>query len=242
MPAAFLKADKLEQYEAEMAYFHGRLSELHHNIYYVQHILDFPFDLFVNPVEDLFLRFVVHNFFQVSVLQITKLTTDSGGDAHTLSHFNTFMNSAVKDEYLRDYRDRLKESKVNPRIERLIATATRLRDKTIAHWVPTDKMDTLTFDQIKDIVAELTKLFDVASFATECHYLSVYYDPAARPPAGADSRPDIERILDGIARDSDMLHLPERSPEAWPHAFKTWSAVKVERFNRYRRRCGLPEV
>ena len=188
----FLKAEDLPKHAEQMAYFHVKLSELHHNVLFLQHIIDFPFDLFVMPGSDLFLRIAIHNFLQVSVLQITKLTTDSGGDARTLKQFKNFMHAAVKEEYRADYRKLLKEAKFKPRIDELIGKAKNLRDKQIAHSVapaPGDRLDPLTFEEIKQIVTELTKLFEVASFNTEYRYLSISYDPAIQHPAGSDPAP-----------------------------------------------------
>ena len=137
----------------------------------------------------MFLRFVLHNFMQMAVLQITKLTTDSGGDAGTLRQFKNFMDSAVKDEYQADYREVLKKAKFKPRIESLIKTAKYLRDREIADAVAPNRGDqacALTFDEIKEIVRELTNLFEVASFSTEYRYLIMSYDPTVVHPAGND--------------------------------------------------------
>lgn len=51
-----IKAEHLERYAAEMRYFHDQLSVLHHNVYFLQHVADFPVDLFIHPMEDLFLH------------------------------------------------------------------------------------------------------------------------------------------------------------------------------------------
>jgi AbiU2 len=244
-PADILKADALERHAAETRYFHDKLSALHHNIFIVQHIADFPVDLFTMPGSDYFLQLVADNFLQMAVLQVTKLTTDSGGDAHTLRHFKNFMSSAVKDEYQADYREVLKKAKFKPRVESLIQKAKRLRDTQIAHSVapvPGDPIDVLAFSEIKEIVTELTNLFEVASFSIEYRYLIIAYDPTVRHPAGADPRPDIERILDGIARESSVLHLPETNPMAWPFSRQSWPPGRLEVFNRYRRKFGLPEA
>jgi len=240
-----LKADTLEKYRVEMRYFHDRLTLLHHNIYFVQEIAEFPAGLFVHPTEDLFLHFVVDNFLQVSILQITKMTTDSGGDAHTLRHFNTFMNSAVKEEHQEEYRKVLKEARFTARTNQLIDKARKLRDKQIAHWIPPSPGEPsirLSFNEIKEIAQELTKLFDIVSFGTEYHYLTVAYNPAVRRPNGRDNPPDIERILDGVARDSTTLHLPESNPIPWEHTRERRSEEWLKVFNQYRRKLGLPEA
>lgn len=236
-----LKAEELQRHTAQMRYFHDKLSILHHDVYFVQHIVEFPVDLFTRPYEDYFLRLVADNFLQVAILQITKLTTDSGGDARTLRHFKNFMGTAIRDEFQADYRQVLKQAKFDPRIENLITKAKNLRDKQIAHSVG-DQVDVLTFGEIKEIVQELTNLFEVASFSTEYRYLIIAYDPTVRHPVGIDPRPDIERILDSIARESSVLHEPETNPVAWPYLRQEWPPARVEKFNLYRRKCGLPEV
>jgi hypothetical protein len=240
-PEDILKPDALEKHKGEMAYFHNKLSELHHSVFFIERIVEFPFDLFVHPVEDLFLRMVLDNLAQVAILQITKLTTDNVRDARTLDRFKTFMEASVKDEFEADYKRAMKEAKFKPRIRGLMKKAKDLRDLQIAHSI-SDHADAITFDEIKEIVREMTRLFEVASFETEYRYLIFSYDPTVRRPPGIEQRTDFERILDGIARDSPVLHEPESNPMAWPYLRQSWSATKIEQFNRYRRANGLPEA
>ena len=181
----------------------------------------------------------------MSILQITKMTTDAGGDAHTLRHFNRFIKDAVKEEYQEDYRKVLKEVRFTARTNQLIDKARKLRDKKIAHSIPPSPGEpsvVLTFNEIKEITKELTNLFDAASFDAEYHYLSTGYDPAVIRPIGRDSRPDIERILDSIVRESSTLNLPESNPMAWPHSRRSWPPQSLEDLNRYRKKLGFPEA
>ena len=240
-PAELLSPDTLEKHSEQMASFHSRLSELRHSVFFIEHIVSFPIDLFVHPADDLFLRMVLDNLAQVAVLQITKLTTDNGRDARTLKRFRTFMDSAIKDEYRSDYRKELKEPNFKPRVNGLIDKAKDLRDLQIAHAI-SDHVAAITFGEIKEIVGELTNLFEVASFDTEYRYLIFSYDPDVRHPVNVDPRPDVERILDGIAHDSPVLHEPEKNPLAWPYLRQGMSPTKIEQFNRYRRKCGLAKV
>jgi AbiU2 len=240
-----LKDEALDQYKEQMGHFHKRLAFLHHNIYFLQHIADFPVELFIHPVEDMFLRFVGNNFIGTCILQITKLTTDSGKDLRTLRKFRNLMVGAVKEEYQEDYKKALREVKFKKRTEELIKKAKDLRDTQIAHAVvppPGSPMVSLSFNEVKEIAQELTKLFDAAAFSTEYRYLSIAYDPLVPAPTGCDPRPDIERILDSIARESATLNLPESNPVGWPHSRQSWSPRSLEVFNRYRRKLGMPEA
>jgi hypothetical protein len=53
--AEFLEPDDLLNHTERMACFHVKLSELDHNVFYIQNLLEFPFDLFAMPGNDLFL-------------------------------------------------------------------------------------------------------------------------------------------------------------------------------------------
>lgn len=240
-PEDVLKPERLDWYTQEMRYFHGKLTVLHQNDYFIRRIIEFPLDLFVNQGDDFFLEFVLANFSQMAILQITRLVSDSGGDVKTLRKFKNSMSSAVREELLLDYKQRLKQAKFDSRVEELLGKAKGLRDKQIAHSIPGDP-SSLTFDELSELKVEVTKLFDVASFNIDYHFLFIAYNPMVLHPRGVDSRPDIERILDSIAQDSVLLHLPERRPEEWEHERETWPVERLERFNRYRRKLGLPEA
>ena len=86
----------------------------------------------------------------------------------------------------------------------------------------------------------MTKLFEVAAFSTDYRYLCMAYDPEVGI-LPARLRPDIERILDGVARDSPTLHLPESNPVAWPYARQSWRAA-VGGIQSLPAKLGLPEA
>jgi hypothetical protein len=159
-PEAILKTEAINKHNAEMAYFHNKLSELNHSTYFMDRIIAFPLDLFVHPAEDLFLRMVLDYFAQVAVLQITKLTTDNGRDAHTSGRLKTFIDSAVKAELQEHYRQVLKDAKFKPRIRDLIDKAKSLRNTQIAHSIapqPGDKMAFITLGLKREGVVKQTE-------------------------------------------------------------------------------------
>jgi hypothetical protein len=241
-PGEILLPEKMPQYEAKMAYFHDKLSGLHHNIFFVEKIIEFPLGLFTSPIDDMFLHLVIQNFLQAAILQITKLVTDSDAGSQTLRQFRNFMATAIQETYQEEYGKLLKEVKFDSRTEQLIAAAKTVRDERIAHWDPQPEQVSLTFGEIKEIAKEMTEVFEAAAFDVGYRYRIFAYDPTIPPPQGSDGRSDIERILDSVARDSPVLHLPEVNPIAWPHTRQGWSAETIGVFNRYRHRCDLPEA
>lgn len=246
-PEDVLKAEALDEYRVAMAEFHVRLVSLKTDIFIVQKILDFPIGLFTVLEDGLFLRRVVHNFCETAVLQITKMATDQVANARTIRKFKNFMHRAIKDEYRDDYRQILKEAKFSSRTESLLDKAKKLRDTQIAHSLrdpaaETGPEDSITFGDIKSLCDELIRLFEVASFSSEFMYLTISYDPRVQHPAGRDARPDIEKILDSIVRESSVIRMPENRPEVWRHLRERWSQAKIDQFNAYRRKVGMPEV
>lgn len=129
---------------------------------------------------------------------------------------------------------------------RLLKRAKELRDTRIAHFLVgaaarLGKQDRLTFRDLRSLRDELNALFNALSFNLDRRPFPSSYDPHGQRPAG-DPRPDIERLLDSVARESSVLSLPERRPNSWPRRRAKWSERRLRQFNRYRRKFGLPEV
>ena len=57
-----------------------------------------------------------------------------------------------------------------------------------------------------------------------------------------DEKTDIEEILDGIAKNSFFLNMPERYPERWKYRRPDLTGDRLKNFNHYRRKFDLPEV
>jgi hypothetical protein len=69
--------------------------------------------------------------------------------------------------------------------------------------------------------------------------LPIHYDSRA---LRHHEKTDIEEILDGIARNSFFLNMPERHPERWKYRRPNLSGDKLKSFNHYRRKFDMPEV
>ena len=71
--------------------------------------------------------------------------------------------------------------------------------------------------------------------------LPMEYDPKVEHPIN-DSRADIVRILDDIAKRSVIMEMPEREPVVWPHRRKLMSEADLKIFNAYRRKFKMAEI
>ncbi|WP_165251997.1 transposase [Paludisphaera soli] len=236
-----LKAEFHKRYRDEIEYFYGRMTILHQNIYFLKCIIEFPGEIFIVHGDDFFLDYVVDNFSQVAILQIAKLATDSGSDVRTLPRFKNFMGTSVRDEYREDYQALLRNAKFDSRIKELFKKAKDQRDKRIAHSID-EPVEPLKFSELFELTDELTRLYNVASFDTEFMFLFPTYNAKLIQHGWTRLPTDIEKILDGIAWNSHVLHLPEKKPDSWARRRETWEPTRLERFNRYRLRLGLPEA
>jgi len=70
-----LEAEFVDEYRQGMQFFYSSLVELHTNIFILEKVLAFPFRLFAGP-DQIFFRQVVINFYDISILTITRVAAD----------------------------------------------------------------------------------------------------------------------------------------------------------------------
>jgi hypothetical protein len=230
-----IKPEKLTQYRHELAHYHSRLSRLQHYIFFMEKIAAFPFYLFTNPASDQFLSITYESCGSLSILEIVKLARDSD-EKRTLRRLNSFMMGAIRPEYLEAYKDRMRDADYTKKVNKLLDHAQSIRTKVIAHSLPLiSDIAPLWLSDTKEMVEEITKLFETASFSTTYHYLGLAYESTEAPS-------DIDKILNGVARDSPTMHMPETNKAAWEGTRRFRTENWLADFNNYRRRLGLPEA
>lgn len=242
-----LNSENLDEYQRAILFFRNQLLDLHTNVYLLEQILSFPIGLFVGP-DAFFFRQVIINFFDMSVLIIMKLTKDQGQGVYTLGSFKNKVRQFVKSEYRASFQERVRTQRLNQRKERLLEKTKRLRDQQIAHALVHDYITTgttpehepLSFSELKTLKDELTALFRVLSFNSFYSLLPGSYNSGVSSNSGDIS--DIEQFLDGIARNSYILNLPERDSILWQSLRSTYSDGRIKQINHYRRKFGLKEV
>ena len=125
-----------------------------------------------------------------------------------------------------------------------------IRDGYIAHYTETTaliiqrekrspKVPISDLQTVKDATNELIQTL---AFEKTYTFLPAEYAPDVRPLKNVDSRPDIERILDNIARNSELLNMPERQPNIWRHRYKFLTEEELEVINKYRLKFNLQPV
>jgi len=119
-----------------------------------------------------------------------------------------------------------------------------LRHKALAHvdmlYVKNKlSLRTISWNDFDIIKNNLIIAFHGLSFDSEWMLLPISYAPGVQHPADTDSRPDIVRILDCIAKESNFLNLPEGDLNTWKIGIKAISKEDLEIFNYYRRKNNL---
>lgn len=235
----------LEVYEKAMQFFYLQLSDLHVNLYLIEKITSFPHELFLDAFEKaVFLSCFVNNAIDMSFLIEMRLL-DSSGDLYTFTRFSNKVQENVKDEYkkaFKKYRDafKIQDKEIN-------GIREELRHSRIAHLKSvykeqleknTLKATHLYLPEIKEICDKLTAHFNYLAFSREYVFLPRSY----RRPDLVTYKSDIEEVLDGIARNSDILNLPETNQEQWQTTRLSLTQKEIEHLNSYRKKLGIIEI
>ena len=216
-PEDILKEGTLSEYEQGMNFFSAYLVELNTNLYIVERIFQFPFDLLFPTSEGstIFFGQVVRNALQMSVLCITKLVSDAGDGLYTLRQFKNKVVHMVKPEYQQAFRERLKVAWDDSAVQDLLQRAKNLRNTRIAHFHQsfvqesfdsTMKQEHLLVSEAEALRDKLNDMFQALAFGVRYGTLPVSYEIG---------RPDIEDVLIGYAGRSSLLNMPERNPGWW---------------------------
>jgi hypothetical protein len=239
-----LKKGSIDEYQKNINFFWFQLTKLNTDIFIIKKISEFPLGIFCSHQNTIFFSRAGWNFYENSVLIITKLATDKGEDLHTLRQFRNWVLKQIKSEYRFDFRQKLKKVKFDLGAEKIFNKAKDLRDFVIAH-LNRDKLEQLpdlNLSELEKLRDKLNSLFDALCFNVEYEMLPLSYSERAIHPKGVDHRTDIEVILDLIAKNSDLLNMPEHSPEVWNYHKEIYDEEAIKIINKYRKKFNLPEV
>ena len=246
-----IKKEHLGKYTALHQDIWDRIVQLRTSVFILRHIDRFPFDLFTMPNEIVFWSMVMLNFHDIAIININTIMNDEGSDVHTLPKFrNKIMKEWIKDKYKNNFSACLRpyeSEKRKPNIDELLERAKGLRHNFIAHRLLEPKtklsisdLSEFTIDELDELAKFIELLFEICSFHGGHSTLPLGYVESTI--GGERVIPDIEEILDSIARKSDLLNLSEKDNSQWQYHKKTLSQEDINEINRYRKKFGLPEA
>jgi hypothetical protein len=246
-PKDVLNREFIPEYEKGIDYLYMQLVHLNVSIYILEKIINFNFELFSTPERNIFFQSVLHNFYEASLLTITRLATDTGSDIYSLIYFKNRVRENILPDYLSSFNKRLRKARFTASIKGILLRARILRNERIGHTLKDialgNKEGTrLDFEELISLRDALNEVLDSLSFNVGHMMLPMDYDSTVQYPSGYHHQTDIDEILDGIAKNSIMLNLPENNPRAWGHWIKKLSEKELELVNNYRIKFRLSEV
>jgi hypothetical protein len=239
-----LKADFVDEYMRGMQFFYSHLVELHTNIFILEKVLAFPFRLFAGP-DHIFFRQVIINFYDVSILTITRVAADQDGDLFTLPHFKNAIVQHIKDTHREPFQKQLRVVRFDEETKELLAKAKTIRNQRIAHITqqftndffqrPLEQLG-FNLGELRTLRDRITALFQALAINATYRMLPIGYDTDT-------SHSDIEHLLDNIADKSPILRMPEQQSEFWQtYRLPTLTDAEKEQINLYRRKFGLTPI
>jgi hypothetical protein len=234
----------LKEYTETMSYFQWELENFCINKYIIEKIRDFPFHLFGDAEGNIFFNAVANTFLNMCIITAYRLSNDKSKDAYPIKKFQNTISKNIKEEYLKQFSSYLKEIDFNKKLDFVAEKTKNIRDKALAHVdAPYVKnklsLKTISWKDFDTIENNLIITFNGLFFDSERMLLPISYNPRIQPSRDIDSRPDIVKILDCIAKESDFLNLPEDNFNVWKIEIKKISKEDLEIFNCYRRKNNL---
>jgi hypothetical protein len=247
-PSDVLIPESLRDYELSIRALHLQVSSLRTNLFILEHLVGFPFGVLA-PDQALFWGIVIRNLYFASLTTAWALAHDTDESSLTMSRFrNTVIPRITDASVARTARERLAGLEFEEVRERVRPRIELLRNKVIAHFdrellaAPGDsppRLPGVSLSELKELCGVLEGVMNALGFGTHYETLPIAYNPKAQHPVGIDARPDVERLLDDLARSSEYLNMPERKPEEWPFLCLALSDDDLLAINRYRAKCGL---
>ncbi len=200
--------------------------------------------MFGDTDGDIFFNAVANTFLEMCLISAFKLSNDTSTDAYTMKKFKKEISKNIEKNYLIQFYSHLKEIDFNKKLNVIDEKVRNLRNKALAHVDESYVKNQLNLQGISwtdfDIIENtLINAFNGLSFNSEWELLPISYDSRVQHPKDIDSRPDIVKILDCVAKESSFLNLPEDNPIAWKIEIEGISKEDLEIFNYYRRKNNL---
>lgn len=249
-PEDVLRAGALMEYRRAQKGIAEQLFWLNTYLVILRKLDGFPFNFLGEDPSPLWAT-VERAFVDESVLCIWSAWIDKSRRGYTLERLYDHVSMALRNDSLRDvFRKAFEEIPVpKPEVyERLI---TEIRHSYIAHFdlakhVSPTRADVearaITLRQLEDLAGHLNDLFDLLCMNEGWFLKPDEYDPSVTVGSRAGAKPDIDRVLDLLAKDSFTVNLPERAPVRWYWEEQRIADADREKLNDFRLRFGLPQV
>jgi len=234
-------------YEKNIEVIQWQLVRLNSSIFVLEKFFTFRFDLFAPvPYSGSFWFLAEQALFETCVMVIWRVVTDTNSEGLTLRQLKNDIFQNLSSHHKAEFAKLFQSTNFEEKISRGEPAIIELRGNYIAHLNRLKHTSpkfadieerALLFSELKKIQEAINSFFKVLCFDCERPVLLFNY---LHPPGNRPT--DIEKLLDGVARDSGILNLPENDPHAWPLRREKLKKEDLELINKHRVKFGLPEA
>ena len=248
-PKNLIRPEELDFHRERIEAIWEQVFRLKANVYYIKLISEFPFYLFELGKRTLFWILVKDSMIESSITLIYKIWIDNDDRTLTLKRFKKeivcrFKNEEDKKQFIGDWDIQL--GKIGPNIEDRIRD---LRNNTVhfnlnrALNIDVSDEDIKKLDVFLKEMDELTENIESLFFVLNLGHSHMYETTNLYDRPDIEHPSDIGTLLDTIAKESPVMHMPENYPKLWPEYRKLLDDdSKIEIFNKYRKKFQLPIV
>ena len=246
-PEELIKENWLDNYREDRDILWNQIVNINSKIHILDKIINFPFDTFA-IIDKTFWEVIKQCLYESILLDLSKIILDKDRRIITIQKFirNTKENVRTK-KYKNQIDETLLKINFEGKVEKVKEQIKILRDKKIAHYdkvwnaditVPKLNEIALSIKELKDIVNTTNEVFSFLCFSEQHSAFLMEYSPIIPHADGTD----IEKLLDLIARESDLLNMPEKQKEKWPLYHQNLTTHDIKIINTYRKKFKKPEI
>jgi AbiU2 len=236
-------------YELEVGTIANEVTNFNANLYLMQKVFNFPWDLILDDYGP-FWEYVEKALFDSVILSIWKLCIDTEARGLTLSKLkNNILRDYIKAEFRDEFNARVKAADYNAKLAAVQGVYTEIRHNYVAHF-NFMKNAKPTADEIKARQLDLKVIFDTRDLINTMYqvlsldryaFLPVqYYPDSMNLAVGGPPGTDIDKLLDLIAQNSEIVNMPERQADYWPIFKESRPPKEIEFILAMRKKFGMP--
>ncbi|QEM69107.1 hypothetical protein FO488_13675 [Geobacter sp. FeAm09] len=238
----------LAAYELEVSAIANEVTNFNANLYLMEKILNFPWSLILDDYGP-FWEYVEKALFDSVILSIWKLTIDTESQGLTLGQLrNKIFKDYIKAGFKGEFADKLRAADYDKKMAAVQKVCTEIRHNYVAHF-NFKKATTPSEEEIEERQLDLKQLLDtrdlintmyqVLSFDRYAFLPVQYYPDSMSIAAGGLPGTDIDKLLDLIAQNSEVVNMPERQADYWPTFKESRPPKEIEFVLALRKKFGM---
>ncbi|MEA2031235.1 MAG: hypothetical protein U9N55_06540 [candidate division Zixibacteria bacterium] len=241
----------LSEYRTQLEALWGQIVYLNSYNYIMGNIAQFPWHLF-SLNQNYFFDCIFAAMLESCVSIVYRIVIDTNSKTLTLPAFKNKVLEHLIDPAVRDsLKSELDNLSFNKEFKEYKNLFIKIRHEEISHFnrERNTKLTEAELRQRQELVNQISpaseligQLFQILCLG-KVHLQSLSEYSQGKPFFPKDGTvSDIEKLLDWVADQSPLLHMPEDEPQVWSMFRRKYSAEDIETINTYRRKFNLPKI